>query len=83
MTKQLKQESHVDANKLLKQYEENSRLLNIFILQRSRLIAMLTHLADIIVHAQAIGEQEKHEAQAAMQEANWIFQRGNTSDTKE
>jgi len=83
VTKQMNQESHIHVNELVMQHEENSRLLITFILQRSRLISILTHLADIIVRAATIGEQEKHEAQTAMQTANWIFQRGNTSDMEE
>ena len=54
------------------QYDQPSSLLITYILERSRLISMVDHLANIILRAENLSANDKWEAQEAMKKAGWI-----------
>ena len=62
----------LDIHELPAQHDRQSSLLITYILERSRLISMVNHLADIILHAENLSANDKWEAQEAVKKASWI-----------
>lgn len=69
---QYKDGTRLGIHELPAQHDQQSSLLITYILERSRLISMVNHLADIILHAESLSASDKWEAQEAIKKASWI-----------
>ena len=69
---QPKDGARLNIHELPAQHDQPSSLLITYILERSRLISMVNHLANIILHAENLSANDKWEAQEAMKKASWI-----------
>lgn len=54
------------------QRTQQTGVLISYMLQRSRLISLVNHLANIILHAETLSASEKLEAREAIKKATWI-----------
>ncbi|MEW6404716.1 MAG: hypothetical protein AB1649_23210 [Chloroflexota bacterium] len=63
---------HVGMHEFLEQHEEHGRMIITFILQRSRLIATVNRLAQIILSAQNVNDIHRSEAEEAIKKVTWI-----------
>ena len=63
--------TRLNVHELPSQHKQTSVLIT-YVLQRSHLISMVNHLANIILHAEASSPSDKLEAQEAIKRASWI-----------
>jgi hypothetical protein len=68
---QPKDGARLSIHELPSQHQQASVLIS-YVLQRSHLISMVNHLANIILHAETLSPSDKLEAQEAIKKASWI-----------
>ena len=68
---QPKDGARLSIHELSSGHQQTSVLIT-YVLQRSHLISMVNHLANIILHAETLSASDKLEAQEAIKKASWI-----------
>lgn len=69
---QPKDGARLSIHELPTQQKQQTSILISYVLQRSHLISMVNHLANIILHAETLSASDKLEAQEAIKKASWI-----------
>ena len=69
---QPKDGARLSIHELPSQHNQQASVLISYVLQRSHLISMVNHLANIILHAETLSPSDKLEAQEAIKKASWI-----------
>ena len=54
------------------QHHQQTSVLITYVLQRTHLISMVNHLANIILHAESMSPSDKLEAQETIKKVSWI-----------
>lgn len=69
---QPKDGARLSIHELASQHNQQTSVLITYVLQRSHLISMVNHLANIILHAETMSPSDKLEAQEPIKKASWI-----------
>ena len=69
---QPKDGARLSIHELPSQQQKQTSVLITYVLQRSHLISMVNHLANIILHSETLSPSDKLEAQEAIKKASWI-----------
>ena len=69
---QPKDGTRLSIHELPPQHNQQASVLISYVLQRSHLISMVNHLANIILHSETMSPSDKLEAREAVKKASWI-----------